>query len=99
VLEQTGYEDACPIATIALEVASTSEPLRVATADVFESWIATAHTRFELAGIEPAHARRLAIEIIAVLEGAFILCRASRSTEAMAIAGASAVAAIRAALT
>jgi len=29
------YADACPIATVALEVASTSEPLREATADVF----------------------------------------------------------------
>src|SRR3954468_21770428 len=28
-LEETGYEDACPIATVALEVASTSEPLRI----------------------------------------------------------------------
>src|SRR5205807_4161922 len=38
-LRQTGYADACPIETIALEVASTNEPLRRATADVFESWI------------------------------------------------------------
>ena len=30
VLEETDYADACPIATIALEVASTSEPMRVA---------------------------------------------------------------------
>src|SRR6266542_509630 len=39
-LRETDYADACPIATVALEVASTSEPLREATADVFESWIA-----------------------------------------------------------
>ena len=38
-LRQTDYADACPIATVALEVASTNEPLRQATADVFESWI------------------------------------------------------------
>src|SRR6476661_8881836 len=38
-LVETGYADACPIATVALEVASTSEPLRRATADVFDSWI------------------------------------------------------------
>src|SRR2546421_6623285 len=31
-LEETGYEDACPIATIALEVSSTSEVLRQACA-------------------------------------------------------------------
>src|SRR6059058_6633109 len=39
-LRETDYADACPIATVALEVASTNEPLREATADVFESWIA-----------------------------------------------------------
>ena len=39
VLRQSGYADACPIATVALEVASTNEPLRMATARVFESWV------------------------------------------------------------
>ena len=41
-LRETGYADACPIATVALEVASTNETLRQATADVFESWIKSA---------------------------------------------------------
>src|SRR5437588_3703196 len=38
-LEETDYADACPIATVALEVSSVSEPLREACADVFESWL------------------------------------------------------------
>src|ERR1043166_9712099 len=38
-LRETGYDDACPIATVALEIASSSEPLREATHDVFESWL------------------------------------------------------------
>src|ERR1700738_1180914 len=38
-LRETDYADACPIATVALEVASTNEPLRRATADVFTAWI------------------------------------------------------------
>ena len=42
-VRDTDYADACPIATVALEVASTSEPLRQATADVFESWLARDH--------------------------------------------------------
>ena len=37
-LEESDFADACPIATVALEVASTNEPLREATADVFTSW-------------------------------------------------------------
>ena len=47
----TGYADACPIATVALEVASTSEPMREAAAEVFESWLAVLAERFEEAGI------------------------------------------------
>ena len=39
-LATTDYEDACPIATVALEVASTDDRLRQATADVFEQWTA-----------------------------------------------------------
>ncbi|MCP9975342.1 TetR/AcrR family transcriptional regulator [Streptomyces somaliensis] len=38
-LVASDYADACPIATVALEVASTDEVLRVATADVFAGWV------------------------------------------------------------
>jgi AcrR family transcriptional regulator len=97
-LEATDYADACPIATVALEVASTNEPLRQATAEVFESWITGATERGVAAGLSGAKARETAIYLIAVLEGAFILCRAARSTEALAVAGEAATAAVREAL-
>jgi AcrR family transcriptional regulator len=45
-LWETDYADACPIATVALEVSSTSEPMREACADVFESWISAGLARF-----------------------------------------------------
>lgn len=98
VLLATDYADACPIATVALEVASTSEPLRQATADVFEAWIIAATERFTAAGIAAPEARELAIGMIAALEGAFVLARATRSTEAIDVAGAMASAALKAAL-
>ena len=97
-LVETGYADACPIATVALEVASTNDQLRRATADVFESWISRAADRLVDAGIPPKKARELAIQIVASLEGAFILSRATRSTEAVLVAGEAATAAVRAAL-
>src|SRR2546423_4287391 len=49
-LEETDYADACPIATVALEVASTNETLRQATADVFESWLAACTAYYTAAG-------------------------------------------------
>jgi AcrR family transcriptional regulator len=97
-LRETGYADACPIATVALEVASTNEQLRQATADVFDDWIAGATAYFQLAGIPRARARELAFSMLALLEGAFLFSRALRSTEPMAVAGAAAVAAVRDAL-
>jgi AcrR family transcriptional regulator len=86
-LEETGWTDACPIATVALEVASTSEPLRLATADVFTSWIDGLAPRFAAAGVPAPRARELAIAMICGLEGAFVLARAWRSTEPLTIAG------------
>lgn len=98
VLRETDYADACPIATVALEVASTSEPLRLATADVFESWIAATATRFCEGGIPAVRARELAIATLAALEGAFVLSRAMRDIAPVEIAGVAAAAAVRGAL-
>jgi AcrR family transcriptional regulator len=72
------YADACPIATLALEVASTNETLREATADVFESWIAELTRRYVAGGIGRRRARALAELAFCALEGAFMLSRASR---------------------
>jgi AcrR family transcriptional regulator len=98
MLVETDYADACPIATVALEVASTNETLREATHEVFESWLANLHGRFVEAGLPAERARSLSMTLLMLLEGAFLLCRSSRSTEAMAAAGDAAVAEVRRAL-
>jgi AcrR family transcriptional regulator len=97
-LVDTDYADACPIATIALEISSTSEPLREACAEVFESWIVAGARRSEAAGITPEKAREVTIAVLAALEGAFVLARALRSTEPLELAGALAAEAVRAAV-
>ena len=86
-LRETDYEDACPIATVALEVSSTSEVMRQACAEVFEGWIDAGAERFADAGIEPTTARELTIAMLAALEGAFVLARALRSTEPLEAVG------------
>jgi AcrR family transcriptional regulator len=98
VLRATDYADACPIETVALEVASANEPLREATAEVFETWIEGATAKLRAAGIDDSTARELSISVIALLEGAFVLARASRTTEALDAAGKTAAAAVAAAL-
>jgi AcrR family transcriptional regulator len=98
VLEATDYVDACPIATVALEVASSNEPMRIATADVFESWITGLTTLYTEAGIAAEPARNLAVVFIELLEGGFLLSRAARTTDALAAAGAAMAALTEAAL-
>jgi AcrR family transcriptional regulator len=83
-LVATDYADACPIATVALEVASTDEVLRRATAEVFERWT--------VALTERLGDRDRALAVIAALEGAFVLCRAARTTEPISAARDMAVA-------
>lgn len=56
-LAASDYEDACPIATVALEISSSSEPMRIACAEVFEGWIAGLSGTFAAAGIDTARAR------------------------------------------
>ena len=90
-LEATDYVEGCPIATVALEVAATNEPLRKATADVFTAWIDAGTEKFARFGLGNEAARTLTITVVNNLEGAFVLCRSLRDTEAMAVAGAATV--------
>lgn len=83
-LKATDYADACPIETIALEVASTNEELRVACHEVFEAWVTGLGLWLEAGGVAASDARPLALTIISTLEGAFVLARASRNTEVLA---------------
>jgi AcrR family transcriptional regulator len=97
-LRETDYADACPIATVALEVSSTSEPMREACSEVFESWIVTTAERLGESGFTPERSRALAISMFCALEGAFVLARAQRSTEPLAVAGAAQSESVRLAL-
>ena len=82
-LRATDYADACPIATVALEVASTNETLREVTADIFKAWIDAATDRLERSGIDRRTARDLATVLVAALEGGFLLSRAFKDTAPM----------------
>ena len=97
-LVETGYADACPIATVALEVSSVHEGMRVACADVFGGWLDALALRFRRAGIPARRARDLATQVISLLEGAFVLGRAMRSPEPVRSAGSAATALVRVAV-
>jgi AcrR family transcriptional regulator len=98
VLDETDYADACPVATVALEVASTNERLRRATADVFASWIDEATEHLANGGVADERARGVAIALISLLEGAFVLARAAKSTEPLDVAAQAATSLVKAAM-
>ena len=75
-LERSGYASGCPIATITLEAAAASEPVRSTAVSVFDSWLAVLADRLEAAGFTPDAARRRAVLVLAAVEGALILSRA-----------------------
>jgi AcrR family transcriptional regulator len=95
-LRGSDYADACPIATVALEVASTNDALRGVTAVIFADWLDALATRLRAVGITAARARELATVVVAALEGGFLLSRAARSTDAMDAIGRSMVALVAA---
>ena len=79
-LEETDYIDICPIGNVAREVASTHEPLRQATVDVFAGWTTAISKRLRAAGFSPGDANAIANTVISAIEGALMLARARRST-------------------
>jgi AcrR family transcriptional regulator len=88
MLEATDFIDICPIGTVAREVASTNDPLREATWNVFTQWITALTVRFEAANMPNAEARGLATTVVAALEGGFMLARAARDTAPLLAIGA-----------
>lgn len=89
VLEQSDFIDPCPIGIVAREVANTSEPLRLAAATVFDSWIESVTRHLVDAGLAGDRAEHLAQLFVATVEGMFVLCRTRRSTAPLESAGRS----------
>jgi len=80
-LERSEFADGCPIATAALEAASTSDRLRTTAATVFQFWVNAAAAKFQSEGLSSTRAREIATFALATFEGAIILSRTYKSTE------------------
>jgi AcrR family transcriptional regulator len=78
-LEASGWADGCPIATVALETAHTSATLAAACDGALQSWIDAVTDAIAARGVAGDEARALGTLVIAGIEGALVLARASRS--------------------
>jgi AcrR family transcriptional regulator len=94
LLESTAFADACPIATLAGEIADTHDELRVASAAAFESWIDALSANLVHHGADAATAAATGVELFCLIEGAFLLCRTTRSAEPLRVVGTRAVAVV-----
>jgi len=98
VLVDTDFADACPIATVALEVASSNETLRQVTAEIFEGWLAALDAWLGATGLDAETARRLSTLFLAALEGGFLLSRSAQDPAPMLALGESVADAVGSAL-
>ena len=80
-LEASDYTQGCAVSNVALETANGLPALRAACQEQYDSWIEVLRGPYKAAGISPREATRLARTTLAGLEGALLLCRASRSTD------------------
>ncbi len=77
-LRDSDYALGCPVATVALELAGTSDPIATTSAAAFDSWVEPLTDRLRGAGCDDADAIRFARWALAGLEGALLLARAAR---------------------
>lgn len=79
-LEASGYRDGCPIATVTLETAAGSEPLRLTARRVFGTWLSELERALRAEGMDRVSAERRALFVLSAIEGALLLARARRDT-------------------
>jgi AcrR family transcriptional regulator len=85
-LVETDFVEGSPIATVALEVASSNEALRLVAAEIYGDWLSRITQPLLDDGVPKVKARKLAVHLLSLLEGALLLCRVQRNTEALDVA-------------
>lgn len=82
-LETSGYARGCPLATVALETSATTNPVQQHTATAFDAIVSVVADQLSHENVEgPAE---FATFIVAAIEGALVLAKATRSTDAISL--------------
>jgi len=79
-MAESNYQEGCPLATVALEASSTSEPIRLACATHFQEWQDLIQETLQAKGVEREEAHEVAVTVLASIEGALLLSRVHLST-------------------
>ena len=98
LLVLSDYSAGCPVATVALETASTLPAMRQATHRAFELWQAELTNRLRAAGVSARPAREAAETVLVLLEGGLLLARIEQARRPIENAARQAEAVVRSAL-
>ncbi len=79
-LQTSEFQKGCPLATITLEIAATSDPIQQACRTIYRDWQDRIEHLLINSGWSPVRAPVMALFVLSAIEGALILCRAERST-------------------
>lgn len=79
-LQTSHFRQGCPVATVAMETAATSERLRQTCEQVYLSWFALVEQRLTELAVEPSAAKSWTTLIWAAIEGALLLSRTYQNT-------------------
>ncbi|QBD75127.1 TetR/AcrR family transcriptional regulator [Ktedonosporobacter rubrisoli] len=79
-LQISHFQKGCPLATVTLEMAATSDPVQQACRAVYHAWLARLEHLLIASGCEATRAPARALFVLSTIEGALLLCRAERST-------------------
>jgi TetR/AcrR family transcriptional repressor of lmrAB and yxaGH operons len=82
-LDQSGYEEGCPISTVLLEMAGESEKIRAQGHAAYDKWRQVAGDKFLADGLSRKEASALATHSLAAFEGALMIARVEKSDAAI----------------
>lgn len=80
-LAESDFAAGCPVVAAAIGSADADPALTPIAGDIFDRWRAALTRAFVADGFDEADAESLAVTCIAALEGAVVLCRATRTAE------------------
>jgi AcrR family transcriptional regulator len=94
VIEDSTHGCGCPIAAVTVSPGEEGDELRDIAATIFAAWADQLTTALTDAGMHPEQAADLAQLLIALLEGALVLCRANADSAPFERAARAALAAV-----
>ncbi|KDN23634.1 TetR/AcrR family transcriptional regulator [Amycolatopsis rifamycinica] len=77
-LTESDFQRGCPLATVALDAAASSEPIRAACTDGYSSWHGILSGYLAGRGLSDGDADELATVVLAAIEGGLLLARTRR---------------------